>query len=244
MSAHVIPTGKYKGQCYDDIVKINPNYIKYLIRKNHQLQYPIFQEWLNLQPKSPQIKFTSGKHKGMTYDEVWRRYPRYIFKIYDRHKGPMYDKAESWFKFHEHDLQKKRLKYASNSEDVAVAYFRKYNISFIFEFSLPDLPGKRFDFRFNINGAKYILEIDGAQHFKHTKYFHRSVAKFRKYQENDVVKSVAAMRSGYRLIRIDFSELTKLEYHLNCAIQQNCQIYFSNAVRYSYIIEKIKSQLE
>lgn len=239
MSAYIAQTGKYRGQYYDDIAKKYPKYIKYLIRRDHQLQCPVFQGWLATRPRSPQINFTSGKHKGKSYDEVWRRYPHYIFKIYDRRKGPMYEKGKEWFDFHTNDLQKKRLKYATNGEEIAAMILLKNNIPFTFEFSLPNLLYKRFDFMFVINDIRYILEIDGAQHFKHIKYFHRNVTKFKKYQENDINKSIVAIRSGYRLIRIDFSELAKFEFHLNSAIQQNCQIYFSSLTKYNYIIERL-----
>lgn len=240
MAAFVASSGKHKNLSYDHIVSIDPDYIAYLIRRRHYDKCPIFRAWWDTQPKAPHITFSSGKHKGKTYDEVWRTSPRYILKIYDRKKGKMFDQGKAWFEFHQAQIQRKRLRYATNGEELAVTFFRKYNIPFTFEFSLPNLPGKRIDFMFEYAGEKYCLEIDGVQHFKHTKYFHRRVGKFAKYQQTDIAKSIAAVQLGYHLIRIAFSDLPKLEEHLMYALQYKFRVYFSNTDKYGYIITHLQ----
>lgn len=242
MAASTAPTGKHKNLSYDHIATIDPAYIEYLVKRRQHDKCPIFRAWWEAQPKSPSITFKSGKYKGRTYDEVWRTSPRYILKIYDRKSGKLYQQALAWFEFNQARIQQKRLKYATNGEELAVTFLQKHHIPFVFEFSLPVLPGKRFDFMFKRDDQAYILEIDGIQHFKHTKYFHRRPAKFAKYQENDIIKSITALQQGYRLIRIDYAELPKLEAHLTSAFQSSCQIYFSDVTKYAYIIKHLSLQ--
>lgn len=236
MAAFVAQSGKYTGYSFDYIKQIDPDYLMRFKRRTNQTGYHVFTEWLMTQPRPERHMIATGKHKGKSYDEVWRRYPRYILKIYDRKKGPLYDNAIEWFQIRFPDIQKKRLKYASGGEELAIAFFRKHNIHFLFEFSLPSLPNKRLDFMFEHGPNKYILEIDGIQHFQLTKYFHRSLAKFKKYRQNDITKSLAVLKEGYRLIRIDFSELPRLDAHLIHAIRSNVKVYFTDALKYEYII--------
>lgn len=183
--------------------------------------------------------FNSGKYKGRTYEDVFRTAPGYIFKIMDR-QGPMYTRELEWFENRQKSIQNRRLSIkATKGEKAARNSLKEIDSMFIYEFHLEALPKKRYDFKFIHESLPYILEIDGSQHFIFPSKFHRTQAKFRKYQKTDVLKTHIAIINGYRVIRIDYTQICNLDFHLTTALSKRSWLYLSNVEKYKYLTENL-----
>lgn len=102
------------------------------------------------------------------------------------------------------------------------------------------IPTKRYDFNFFFHLNKwFLLEFDGIQHFKFINYFNRNIDDFVQGQQIDILKTKMAIQEGYTIIRIDYYNLSKIEFHLNKALMSNSNVYFSDENKYKYIIENI-----
>jgi very-short-patch-repair endonuclease len=118
----------------------------------------------------------------------------------------------------------------------------KLQIAFETQLSLPDLTRRYFDFAFELNGKKYLLEYDGIQHFERRELFDYSDAELKKRQKHDIEKSKHAVTNGYHLIRIDHTQLHKVEEHLIQAmnvLQGKFRTYHSNSNMYEYITQAL-----
>jgi len=98
---------------------------------------------------------------------------------------------------------------------------------------------KFYDFHFVHNSKEYLLEYDGVQHFKYSKYFHRSTDDFYGHQDVDISKTKTALENGFVLIRIDYTQLENIEYHINQALEYGFSLYVSNEEMYDYILSSI-----
>jgi hypothetical protein len=118
------------------------------------------------------------------------------------------------------------------------------------EFILSSLPRKRFDLSFVYNDIDYLLEFDGQQHFEYIEFFHRNgEEEFKQKQQVDILKTQHALTNGYRLIRIDHTQVDRVAEHIQRAFEHTSEthpVYFSNSALYQYIIDGIKgrSQLQ
>ncbi len=112
----------------------------------------------------------------------------------------------------------------------------KLNIPYQSEYILEILPRKRFDFMFTIYNKNYLLEYDGNIHFIEAPYFKTSL---KSKQEIDILKTKIAIQENYSVIRIDYTQMKNIEYHINKAIEQNNKIYYSTPEMYSYIIDNL-----
>jgi very-short-patch-repair endonuclease len=103
------------------------------------------------------------------------------------------------------------------------------------------IPGERFryDFKFDYNGKKYILEWDGIQHFKYRYFFHRDPSSFYDCQDNDVRKTQHALSNGYKLIRISYKELKTFEDHFKTALNLDQDLYVSDEQQYEYLLTSL-----
>ncbi len=110
-------------------------------------------------------------------------------------------------------------------------------ISFIPQYILETLPKKKFDFYFEHDNRKCLLEYDGGQHFEFTKFFHKTEETFKKRQHYDVLKTQEAINSEYFIIRIDYTCFDQISYHLNLALASapTSMLYFSSPYMYEYI---------
>lgn len=115
------------------------------------------------------------------------------------------------------------------------------------EESIENLPTRRFDFY--LKKYKILIEYDGEQHFKFVKQFHDTEEGFVKSQEIDVVKTVGALKAGYKLIRLDHLLKTKksIELILLHAIEtmksSNHQLYLSSDVSYDSLLRKVRAEI-
>lgn len=111
-----------------------------------------------------------------------------------------------------------------------------FNISYECQYILTSLPKRRYDFMFVFNNNNYVLEYDGMQHFIDIQYFGN---KLKEIQESDLIKTKAALLENYLMIRIDYSQIDNIQYHICKAIQENNKIYYSTPDLYSYIINNL-----
>lgn len=107
---------------------------------------------------------------------------------------------------------------------------------------LPLLASKRYDFAFTFNNRIYILEFDGQQHFEYNDFFHRDPENFKEHQQVDILKTYTALHSGCCVIRIDYSQIDNIEYHIRSALNNNYLLYVTNISIYKYILDGIQNQ--
>ena len=90
-----------------------------------------------------------------------------------------------------------------------VSYPNKFARRFLQQLNVDDLKfeyypewgnGCFYDCYFKYNGVKYILEMDGIQHFKHTSNFKMT---YDEIHLRDIEKNIMAEKNGHKLIRID-----------------------------------------
>lgn len=113
----------------------------------------------------------------------------------------------------------------------------EFNIPFTQQCTLPILPRRKYDFYFEYNGRKYLVEFDGEQHFRYVRKYHKAKAKFLEGQIIDRIKTYAAWNSGCHLIRIDYTQIEHIKYHIINAINCGSVVYLSNPELYKYISE-------
>lgn len=105
---------------------------------------------------------------------------------------------------------------------------------------IPLLPLKRYDFFFTFQNRNYLLEFDGQQHFRYNDFFHRDEEKFEESQQRDILKTNIALQSGYCVIRIDYTQIDNIEYHIRNAISNNYWLYVTDTIMYQYILDNIQ----
>src|SRR5205807_7985385 len=112
----------------------------------------------------------------------------------------------------------------------AFTYIRNYR---------PDnFPGRAFyDFYimgFPIDNDEHevLVEFDGPQHYKYTPYLHETEEVFLKSQKRDIIKTLWAIANGYRVIRIAYTKLHKLEDVLLDALASEDKLYLSDPELY------------
>ncbi|MEO6067391.1 MAG: hypothetical protein ABIQ41_05365, partial [Gemmatimonadales bacterium] len=66
-------------------------------------------------------------------------------------------------------------------------------------------------------------------------FFHINEEEFHNKQQIDTLKTQHAIRSGYCVIRIDYTQINEIESHLEKAIALKGETYFSTPLMYSYI---------
>lgn len=112
-------------------------------------------------------------------------------------------------------------------------------IDFIPQAPIITLPRKRYDFGFGHNNAGYLLEFDGQQHFM-PMYNYDTKQSFEERQERDILKTRCARDEGYRVIRIDYTAIDNIEYHIKKALESGVDIYYSDPEKYQHIISALE----
>jgi hypothetical protein len=54
-------------------------------------------------------------------------------------------------------------------------------------------------------------------------------------QQTDILKTNSALKSGYCVIRIDYTQIDNIEYHIRSALTNNYSLYMTNVLMYKYI---------
>lgn len=130
----------------------------------------------------------------------------------------------------------------SKGERLLCEYFEEMEIEFTQQFRLVSIPNRKFDFMFEINDMKVLLEFDGPQHFKYCEWFYKTLEIFAEKQQVDVIKTKAALAEGYYFIRLDYNTVDKIEQQLIAAIDSfspTNKLYFSDPELYKYISNKL-----
>lgn len=134
--------------------------------------------------------------------------------------------------------------HASHGERECQHILKILTLPYQVQVSLPLLPLKRYDFSFTFQNRNYILEFDGQHHFEYTNFFHRTEEKFKESQQPDIIKTYTAMQSGLCVIRIDYTQINNIEYHIRNALSSLINIYtlyVSNTIIYKYILDAINN---
>lgn len=126
---------------------------------------------------------------------------------------------------------------SSNGEREVRRLLREWNVPFMTEVTLPMLPRRRYDYYFEYKGQRYLVEFDGEQHFGFIKKYHKSKKRFLEHQLIDRIKTYAAWNSGCHLIRIDYTQLGNVAYHLSNAVHSGSWVYLSTPELYRYITD-------
>ena len=124
---------------------------------------------------------------------------------------------------------------SSKGEKAVKKYLEDHNITYEREVTLESLPRKRYDFRFVHKEIEYLLEFDGLQHFEEIKHFHREEDSFEEGQQVDLRKTRHALRNGYRLIRIDYTQVDNVPRHIRRALRSEEALYLSSPELYSFL---------
>lgn len=98
------------------------------------------------------------------------------------------------------------------------------------------LPTKRYDFYFLYNGIHYLLEFDGVQHFEWNTLYHKSEEDLEKSHNIDRLKTYVALSVGYRMIRIDYTQLGRIYECILYAIQSLSQLFVTSIQMYSWLV--------
>ena len=124
----------------------------------------------------------------------------------------------------------------SKGEQKIMKYLDSKKIPYVYDSLVPGFGAFRPDFVFEYKKRNYVVEFDGIQHFKHTPYFHRTVAEFERGQQRDKEKQNLALELGYIVIRIDYSEEKNIDSHLKKAMKlKKTTYYVSRPDLYRYL---------
>ena len=129
----------------------------------------------------------------------------------------------------------------SKGELQCIFTFEKYGITYREQFNIENTNGRRFDFIFSYNNRQFLLEYDGLQHFSPHYRWYREEGAFEKARERDIVKTKDALSNNYTLIRIDYTQLNNVESHIINGINSTTQLYLSDPVLYSWIIDGLQN---
>ena len=121
-------------------------------------------------------------------------------------------------------------------------YLGELNISFVPEYTLPELPRKRYDFFFEYKGRNCLLEDDGRQHFDEGSYYNIVEGKTFEYKRNiDKLKTLVGFNLGYYVIRIDYTKIKNIREHIDKALEQIniLPYYVSDPELYLFLLEPL-----
>ena len=114
------------------------------------------------------------------------------------------------------------------------AFMKQLNVDYCeFDYSPQWANKKRYDCYFEKDGKRYIIEMDGQQHYKNCFY-----GKVEKQRENDKLKDELAKNNGVVLIRINSMKIHKIkDYILNSELNKIfdlSKINFDECTRFAF----------
>lgn len=129
---------------------------------------------------------------------------------------------------------------ASHGEKIVGEFLLQKKKTFIPEFIHPNLHELRYDYLFRWKKKTFLLEFDGEQHFKRH-CFNMSEEDFRQAQERDRIKTQLARVMNIPLIRIDYTQIASIPYHLRRALKSPKPLYLSTPSLYLYLKDPVMS---
>jgi len=76
------------------------------------------------------------------------------------------------------------------------------------------IPKAKYDFYFKYQDMHFLLEYDGIQHFQFKDYFYSSESELEHRHNIDRNKSIMAITTGFKLIRIDYTQIEYIMQHI------------------------------
>ena len=98
----------------------------------------------------------------------------------------------------------------SSLEEKIITILKKEKIKFQREKTYPDLKFGYYRFDFFLPQYNLLIEVDGAQHYKFSKLFHKKRQDFLKAQERDRKKNSYALSHNIPLYRIPYFEIENI----------------------------------
>ena len=98
----------------------------------------------------------------------------------------------------------------SSLEEKIITILKKEKIKFQREKTYPDLKFGYYRFDFFLPQYNLLIEVDGAQHYKFSKIFHKKRQDFLKAQERDRRKNSYALSHNIPLYRIPYFEIENI----------------------------------
>lgn len=98
----------------------------------------------------------------------------------------------------------------SSLEEHIISVLKKAKIKFQREKTYPDLKSGYYRFDFFLPQYNLLIEVDGAQHYKFSKIFHKKRQDFLKAQERDRRKNSYALSHNIPLYRIPYFEIENI----------------------------------
>lgn len=98
----------------------------------------------------------------------------------------------------------------SSLEEKIIIILKKEKINFQREKTYPDLKFGYYRFDFFLPQYNLLIEVDGAQHYKFSKIFHKKRQDFLKAQERDRRKNSYALSHNIPLYRIPYFEIENI----------------------------------
>ena len=133
-------------------------------------------------------------------------------------------------------------KFASDLEEKTASVLEIMKLTYETQYIITTYPMNRyrFDFFLEVNGRKYLLEIDGSQHFARSTQFHKTEEAFFLQQESDRCKMRLAYSNCFIVVRLHYSEfksgwISRIYNHLAAAFSSSNVYYFSNIYYYEYL---------
>lgn len=122
----------------------------------------------------------------------------------------------------------------SKGEKICLDILEKMDLNPDSQVRISALPRQPFDFGFEYIGNKWLLEFDGQQHFHFNEFFHRDIKEFINRQLADIIKTKTAIKEGYKVIHIDYTQIDNVEYHIMLALKLEQSLYLSTPILYSH----------
>ena len=98
----------------------------------------------------------------------------------------------------------------SSLEEHIISVLKKEKIKFQREKTYPDLKSGYYRFDFFLPQYNLLIAVDGAQHYKFSKIFHKKRQDFLKAQERDRRKNSYALSHNIPLYRIPYFEIENI----------------------------------
>ena len=113
----------------------------------------------------------------------------------------------------------------------AIRNFLKYNnIYHVEQYQLKELSKKKYDFYVYYNNVHYLIEYNV--------HFHRTEEEYKYRQNCDRLKNYMVILLGYKIVRIDYTQLKYNNDHLQYALSRD-EHYYTNYNMYSYLNREI-----